>query len=67
MTPEAVIKFCRALAVVFVAVGGLGCVACLPLAFGSLPIAATTALFFVAGGVLMSGGLVSFSILNGQK
>ncbi|MEI8011542.1 MAG: hypothetical protein WCI27_03530 [Candidatus Omnitrophota bacterium] len=67
MTPEAITKFGKALAALFVAVGGLGCIACLPLVFGSLPVAAATALFLIAGGVLMSGGLISFSLLNAQK
>ncbi len=67
MTPEAITKFGKALAAIFVAVGGLGCIACLPLAFGTLQVAAATALFFIAGGVLMSGGLISFAVLNAQK
>ena len=67
MTPEAVIKLCKALSAIFVAIGGLGCVACFPFVFGSLSITATVALFFIAGGVLMSGGLISFVIINGQK
>ena len=67
MTPESVTKFGKALAALFMAVGGLGCIACLPLVFGSLQVAAATALFFIAGGVLMSGGLISFAILNAQK
>ena len=61
MTPEATKSFCRAFALVCVAVGGFGSVLCLPYALTTnLYLIATSGIYFVAGAVMITGGLVSY-------
>ena len=64
MTPEAIRTFCRALAAVCVAVGGFGSVLCLPYALGSnLTFIAVSGIYFIAGAVMIAGGLLSYAVL----
>ena len=64
MTPEATKSFCRAFALVVVAVGGFGSVLCLPYAFTTnLYLIATSGIYFVAGAVMITGGLISYVYL----
>jgi len=68
MTPEGLNKFCRALAAVMFTVGVMGCFACLPYALSSSMLWVHTAgVYFVAGGIIMSGGLISYILLTQQK
>ncbi len=65
MTPEAIKHLCKALAVCCVAVGGLGSMACVPFALtNNLHLIITAGIYFVAGGVMITGGLLSFIVLN---
>ncbi|MBF0123345.1 MAG: hypothetical protein HQL21_08095 [Candidatus Omnitrophica bacterium] len=64
MTPEGVKKLCSALAVLMFAAGGLGSVACLPYALGNdIAWVTATGVYFIAGAVMMTGGLVSGVLL----
>lgn len=68
MTPEGITKLCKALSVVLFTIGAFGCFACLPYALGpSIGWVTATGVYFIAGGVIMSGGLVSYILLNQQK
>ena len=68
MTPEGLNKFCKALAVVLFVVGGMGSISCLPFAFSSSMVWIQAAgIYFIAGGVIMSGGLISYVLLTNQK
>ena len=68
MTPDALNKFCRALAVVLFTVGAFGCISCLPYALSNSMYWITAAgIYFVAGGIIMSGGLISYVLLTNQK
>jgi hypothetical protein len=65
MTPEAIKHVCKALAVCCVAVGGLGSMACVPFALtNNLSLITTAGIYFVAGGVMITGGLLSYIVLN---
>ena len=65
MTPEAVRSLSKALAVVVVVVGGLGSIACLPFAFcTNLGMISAAGIYFIAGAVMITGGLVSFALLT---
>ena len=67
MTPEAVKELCKALAVVSVIVGGFGSILCVPYALtSSLELIATAGIYFVAGGIMITGGLLSFAVLTKQ-
>lgn len=64
MTEEAFKKIVRALAIVCIAVGGFGSMLCVPYAITSnWDIVAIAGVYFVAGGVMISGGLITLSIL----
>jgi len=64
MTPEATKSFCRAFALVCVSVGGFGSVLCLPYALTTdLYLIATSGIYFVAGAVMIIGGLISYVYL----
>jgi hypothetical protein len=68
MTPQAINTLCRALAILMFVVGGLGSIACLPFAFSASIVWITTAgIYFVAGGTIMAGGLVSYVLLTNKK
>ena len=61
MTPEAIKHVCKALAIVSVAVGGLGSIACVPFALtANLALIITAGVYFVAGAVMIVGGLLSY-------
>ena len=61
MTPEFIKRVCKALAVVCVAVGGFGSLLCLPLAMANQVYwIATAGIYFVAGAVMIVGGLLSY-------
>jgi hypothetical protein len=67
MTPEAVKQFSKALSVVAVLVGGFGSILCVPFALtNNLYLIATAGIYFVAGGIMITGGLISFAVLNKQ-
>ncbi len=64
MTPEAIKKFCKALASVTVAIGGIGSLACLPFAFTThLQLIAVAGVYFCAGAVLIVGGQSAYALL----
>ena len=65
MTEEALKRVVRAFAIVCVAVGGFGSMLCVPYALTShLVLIATAGIYFVAGGVMITGGLVTIALLN---
>ncbi len=67
MTPEAIKQFSKALSVVAVLVGGFGSILCVPFALtNNLYLIATAGIYFVAGGIMITGGLISFAVLNKQ-
>ncbi|MDP2653469.1 MAG: hypothetical protein Q8Q08_05490 [Candidatus Omnitrophota bacterium] len=64
MTPDAIKQFCRTLAVVCVAVGGVGSVLCLPFALTTdLSLITTAGIYFIAGAVMITGGLLGYVAL----
>jgi hypothetical protein len=65
MTPEAIKACCKAFALVVVTVGGFGSVACVPYALTTnLYLIATSGIYFIAGAVMITGGLLSYVLLN---
>lgn len=65
MTPEFIKRICKALAVCCISVGGLGSMACVPFALtNNLELIATAGVYFIAGGVMITGGLLSFVVLD---
>lgn len=65
MTPEGIKSVCKALAIVSVAVGGFGSLLCVPYALtANLDLITTAGIYFVAGGIMIVGGLLSFVIVN---
>ncbi len=68
MTPEFIKQICKALAVICVFVGGLGCISCVPFAFtNNLFLLATTGIYFVAGGIMIVGGLNAYVQLHNEE
>ena len=64
MTKEAFKILVRAMAVVSVAVGGFGSMLCVPFAVTSdLNLITTAGIYFVAGGIMITGGLITISLL----
>ncbi|MGE0268579.1 MAG: hypothetical protein AB7S78_09025 [Candidatus Omnitrophota bacterium] len=64
MTEDAIKQFVKALAIIAVAVGGFGSILCVPYALTTNLVLITTAgIYFVAGGVMITGGLVALSLL----
>lgn len=64
MTEEAFKKLVRATAVLCVAVGGFGSILCLPYAVTSnWNLVAISGVYFIAGGVMIVGGLITLSVL----
>lgn len=64
MTKEAIQAVCRALAILTVAVGGYGSLLCVPYALmNNLQIIATAGIYFVAGAVMITGGLLTYTVL----
>lgn len=63
MTKEAMRNFVRGMAVVCVLVGGTGSVLCVPYALAyNLNLVLAAGVYFVAGGVMIVGGLVALSV-----
>ena len=68
MTLEAIKNVVKALAILSVVVGGYGSILCLPFAFtNSLSLVTTAGIYFVAGGVMIAGGLVTLSVMLQQE
>ena len=64
MTPEAIKRLCKGLAVVTVGVGGGGSMLVLPYACSwNFTWIAVAGVYLVAGAVLISGGLLSYAVL----
>lgn len=64
MTPETIRKVCKALAILTVAVGGYGSMLCVPYALcNNLYVILTAGVYFVAGAVMIAGGLMSYTSL----
>jgi len=64
MTEEAFKKIINALAIISVVVGGAGCILCLPAAFTSnLNFITTTGIYFIAGGIMIVGGLITLAVM----
>ena len=64
MTPEAIRRFCKGLAVVCVGVGGGGSILVLPYAMSwNFTWIATAGIYLVAGAVMITGGLLSYVTL----
>lgn len=64
MTPEAIRRVVKALGLVCFTIGGFGCVLCLPFAISTNMIfVAAAGIYFVAGGIMIIGGLVTYALL----
>jgi hypothetical protein len=64
MTPEAIKSLCKAAALVAVAAGGYGMLLCVPYIAGhSVFVITAASLPFIAGAILVAGGMVSFTLL----
>ncbi len=65
MKKKAIKALIRAFAVIGLIVGGIGCLSLIPFAISNnLVFVGMTGLYFVAGGVLIAGSLVSLSVLT---
>ncbi len=65
MTPEAINRVCKALSIVAFFVGGFGSLLCVPYALTTdLYLITTAGLYFVAGGIMIVGGLNAFVLLH---
>ncbi|MEI6437625.1 MAG: hypothetical protein WCO69_02610 [Candidatus Omnitrophota bacterium] len=65
MTPEAVRTLCKALGVVLFSCGAFGSLLCLPFAIGfDLKWIFVAGVYFVSGAVLMSGGLITYTLVT---
>ena len=61
MTKDAMKYLCKAFAVVSFVVGGVGSILCVPFAItNDLRLIATAGIYFIAGGVMIVGGLLSY-------
>jgi len=64
MTQEAIRKVVKALALIAFTVGGFGSVLCVPFAItNNLWLIATAGIYFIAGGIMIVGGLVTYALL----
>ncbi len=64
MTEEAFKKLVRAMGILSVVVGGFGSILCIPFAVTSdLSLITTAGIYFVAGGVMITGGLITVSMM----
>ena len=64
MTKEALSKLIRAMGILSVVVGGAGSILCVPFAVTSdLVLIATAGVYFIAGGVMITGGLITVSLM----
>lgn len=63
MTKEAIQALCRAFAIVCVAVGGYGSLLCVPYALcNNLFVISAAGIYFVAGAVMIVGGLLTYTV-----
>lgn len=68
MTPQAIRNVCKALAIVAFSVGGYGSLLCVPYALtNDLYLIATSGIYFVAGGIMIVGGLNAFVLLHNAE
>lgn len=64
MTPEAIRSLCKAAALVSAVAGAYGMMLCVPFIAGTqVGLIAAASLPFIAGAVLVAGGLVSYTLL----
>ncbi|HRZ40098.1 MAG TPA: hypothetical protein P5246_03720 [Candidatus Omnitrophota bacterium] len=64
MTQEAIRKVVKALGLVAFTVGGFGSALCVPYALTTdLVLIATAGIYFVAGGIMIVGGLLTYAVL----
>jgi len=64
MTPDAIRKVIKAFALIAFAVGGVGCVLCVPFALGTrFADLLLAGIYFVAGGIMIIGGLGIYAFL----
>jgi hypothetical protein len=64
MTPETIKRLCKAVAVLAVVVGGFGSILCLPYALGTdIRWISAAGIYFVAGAIMITGGLLSYTVL----
>lgn len=64
MTKDALKNVTKALAILSVIVGGVGSILCLPLACSRyLSVASAAGIYFVAGGIMITGGLVTYALM----
>ncbi len=68
MTPEGIKTMCKAIALMMFAAGACGSLAIVPYAtLWDLKWVAIAGIYFVAGAVMMTGGLFSYVYLNAKK
>lgn len=64
MTKESIKGLCKVLALMTFVVGGVGSYLCVPAAFSTdLTWIAMAGVYFVAGAIMITGGLLSYSVL----
>lgn len=64
MTQEAIRKVIKALGLVAFTVGGFGSALCIPYAItNDWMLVAISGIYFVAGGIMIVGGLITYAIL----
>lgn len=64
MTHEAIVSLCKATAIFSFVAGGYGMILCVPYIMStSIYVIAAASLPFIAGAVLVAGGLTSYTIL----
>ncbi|MCR4337538.1 MAG: hypothetical protein NUV91_07015 [Candidatus Omnitrophica bacterium] len=65
MTSETIRSCGKAFALLVVGVGGVGSLSCVPFAFNNnIVLIATAGLYFVAGAVMITGGMLSYVLLS---
>ncbi len=65
MTEDSFRSLVRGFAVVSFLIGGLGCILCVPYACSTSAYWISTAgLYFVAGGIMITGSLIALSVLG---
>lgn len=68
MTTEFVRTLLRAMGIVCIAVGGFGSMLCVPFALTThLSFITIAGIYFVAGGVMITGGLITVTLLQPGK
>jgi hypothetical protein len=68
MTPEAIKTMCKAIAVMVFTTGAFGSIVIVPYAMGwDLKLIAISGIYFIAGAVMIVGGLFTYAYLVTQK